>query len=156
MKLLLKAFALSLALSSLVHASELTVSEAWVRATVPQQRATGAFMTLVSAAGGRLVAAESPAARIVELHEMSMDNNVMKMRAVDGIDLPAGQPVELKSGGLHIMMIDLVEQVKEGTQVPITLVVEGAGGARERVEVSVPVMPLTHRPPGHGGHRHGH
>lgn len=155
MNALLKALALSLALIPLAHASDVSVSEAWVRATVPQQRATGAFMTVVSAAGGRLVAAESAAARIVELHEMSMENNVMRMRAVDGIELPAGQPVELKSGGLHVMLIDLVDQVKEGTQVPITLVVERADGTRERVEVSAPVMPLTHRP-GHGGHRHGH
>ena len=153
MKFMLKTVVLSLALIAHAHAADIAVADAWVRATVPQQRATGAFMTITSANDAKLVGAESSVAKIVELHEMTMDNNVMKMRAIDAIELPAGTDVRLESGGLHVMLIDLVEQMKEGASVPLTLVVENADGTQQRVEVSAPVMPLAHRP---GGQRHGH
>lgn len=135
------------------------VSDAWVRATVPQQRATGAFMTLTSKDGARLVAAESPAAKIVEVHEMSMSaDNVMRMRQVDAVELPAGKAVELKPGGYHVMLIDLAEQVKEGAHVPLTLTIETADGKRESVEVEATARALTQQhggaSSGHGEHKH--
>jgi hypothetical protein len=74
---------------------------------VAQQKATGAFMQIVSQQGGRLVQASSPVAAVVEIHEMTMENNVMKMRAIPGLDLPAGKPVDLKPGGYHVMLMDL-------------------------------------------------
>lgn len=139
--------------------AQVQVSEPWVRATVPQQRATGAFMHLTSPADARLVEARSPVAKVVEIHEMKMEGDVMKMRAVDGLDLPAGKAVELKPGGYHVMLIDLKAQMREGESVPLTLVVEGKDGKREQIELQAPVRPLaTPAAPASGGmqHRHGH
>jgi copper(I)-binding protein len=95
---------------------------------------------------------------VVEIHEMAMDNNVMRMRAIPGLDLPAGKAVELKPGGFHVMLMGLTQQVKEGETVPVTLVVEGKDGKRETVQVNAPVRALGTQPGagqgGHGGHRH--
>jgi copper(I)-binding protein len=113
-----------------------------VRATVAQQKATGAFMKINATQPSRLVEVKSPAAGVVELHEMRMENNVMRMRAVAGIELPAGKAVELKPGGYHVMLMDLKQQMKEGDTVPITLVVEGQDKKRESVEVNAPVRSL--------------
>jgi copper(I)-binding protein len=135
--------------------AQVSVKEPWVRATVAQQKATGAFMQLVSAAGGRLVSASSPVAGVVEIHEMAMDGNVMKMRAIAGLDLPAGKAVALKPGGYHVMLMDLKQGLQAGQSVPITLVVEGPDGKRETVQVSATVRPLAAAPaPAHGAHKH--
>ena len=136
--------------------AQVTVDDAWVRATVPQQNGTGAFMRLTSQNDTTLVQAESPVAKHVEVHEMVMENNVMKMREVSGIPLPAGQTVELKPGGYHIMFIDLHGQVKEGDQVPLKLTFEEAGGQRSSIEIEAPARPLAAGAGGHhGGHGHG-
>lgn len=138
------------ALSTLVSAAfilpahaQVTVKEPWVRATVAQQQATGAFMQLVSAQDARLVEVKSPVAGIVEIHEMAMDKDVMRMRAIKGLDLPAGKVVELKSGGYHVMLMDLKRQVKEGDTVPLTLVVEGKDKKLSSIDVKAPVRPLA-------------
>ena len=138
--------------------AQVTVKDAWVRATVAQQKATGAFMQLQSAQEARLVAAQSPVAGVVEVHEMAMDGGVMKMRALPSLALPAGKAVELKPGGLHVMLMDLKGQVKDGDTVPVTLVVEGKDGKRQNVEVKAvartmtqPAMKHEH---GHGAHKH--
>lgn len=123
--------------------AETTVGEPWVRATVPQQKATGAFMQLKSDADARLVSVSSPAAGVAEVHEMAVVDNLMTMRRLAGLELPAGRAVELKPGGYHIMLIGLKRQVKEGEEVPLTLVIERRDGKRETVEVSAPVRPLT-------------
>jgi len=124
--------------------AQVSVTDPWIRATVPAQKATGAFMQLKAARAARLVAASTPAAGRVEIHQMEMQGQTMRMHAVDGIDLPAGQPVNLASGGYHIMLLDLKRQVKEGEQVPLTLTVQGADGKRESVNLNVPVKPLTY------------
>ncbi len=137
--------------------AQVTVGDPWVRATVAQQKATGMFAQVTSAQGGKLVAASSPVAAVVEIHEMAMENNVMKMRAVPGLELPAGKAVDLKPGGYHVMLMGLKQQVKEGEVVPVTLVVEGKDGKRESVEVKAPVRALAAQAagPSHGsGHRH--
>jgi hypothetical protein len=123
--------------------AQVTVAEPWVRATVPQQKATGAFMQLTSVQDARLVGASSPVAGVVEVHEMAMDKDVMKMRAIAGLDLPAGKSVELKPGGYHVMLMDLKQQVKEGDTVPVTLVIEGKDKKRSTIEVKAPVKPLA-------------
>ena len=81
----------------------------------------------------------SSVAGVVEIHEMAMEGNVMKMRAVPGIELPAGKTVDLKPGGYHVMLMDLKQQLKDGETVPITLVIEGKDKKRETVEVKAPV-----------------
>ncbi len=124
--------------------AQVTVKDPWVRATVSQQMATGAFMQITSAQDARLVEVKSPVAGIVEIHEMAMDKDVMKMRALpNGLDLPAGKTVELKSGGYHVMLMDLKRQMKEGDSVPMTLVVEGKDKKRSTIEVKAPVKPLA-------------
>ena len=123
--------------------AQVTVKDPWVRATVSAQKATGAFMQITSAQDARLVEASSPVAGVVEVHEMVMEKDVMKMRAVKGLDLPAGKTVELKPGGYHVMLMDLKQQMKEGDTVPVTLVVEGKDKKRSTIEVKAPVRPLT-------------
>ncbi len=152
--------AASAALLSNAALAQVTVKDAWVRATVAQQKATGAFMQLQSAQEARLVAAQSPVAGVVEVHEMAMDGGVMKMRAIPSLALPAGKGVELKPGGFHIMLMDLKGQVKDGDTVPVTLVVEGKDSKRQNVEVKAvaramaqPAQKHEHGH-GHGAHKH--
>lgn len=134
--------------------AQTTVKDAWIRGTVPQQKATGLFAQITSAQGGKLVAGSSPVAGIVEVHEMAMDGTVMKMRALPaGLDLPAGKAVDLKPGGYHIMLMDLKQQVKEGDTVPVTLVIEGKDGKKETLALQVPVRPLNAAAP-MAGHKH--
>jgi periplasmic copper chaperone A len=123
--------------------AQTTVKDAWVRGTVAQQKATGAFMQITSARGGKLVSVASPVAGIVEIHEMTMSGDVMKMHAVPGIDLPAGKAVELGPGGYHVMMMALKRPLKAGDQVPLTLVIEAIGGKRETLLVRAHVKALS-------------
>ena len=136
--------------------AQLSVTEPWVRATVPAAKSAGAFMHLQSATNARLVSVSTPVAGRAEIHEMAMENNTMRMRAVDGIDLPAGKPVHLASGGYHVMLFDLKRQLKEGEAVPVTLVVEDAAKKRTSVTVEAQVKPLTYVAPAMQGHGHGH
>jgi hypothetical protein len=107
------------------------------------------FMTLTSKEDARLVGASSPAAKIVEVHEMTMDNNVMKMREVKAVALPAGKPVQLKPGGYHVMLIDLARPLEPGQKVPVTLTIEGKDGKRTTVEATAEVRPATGMPAKH-------
>ena len=134
--------------------AQVTVKDPWVRATVPAQKATGAFMHITSAQDARLVEASSPVAGVVEVHEMTMEKDVMKMRAIKGLDLPAGKTVELKPGGYHVMLMDLKQQMKEGDTVPVTLVVEGKDKKRSTVELKAPVKPLTTASKAEPEHKH--
>jgi copper(I)-binding protein len=124
--------------------AQVTVGDPWIRATVPAQKTAGAFMQLRSPKAMRLVEVQSPVAGRAEIHQMDMQGQTMRMQKVDGIDLPAGQPVNLSSGGYHVMLFDLKQQLKEGEQVPLTLVFTGADKKRENVTVQVPVKPLTY------------
>lgn len=138
-----------LLLAATVAFAQVTVKDPWVRATVPQQKTTGAFMKLESNEDARLVAASSPVAGVVELHEMAMEQGVMKMRAIPSIAVPAGRGVELKPGGYHVMLMELKGQVKEGDTVPIVLTFEAKDGRRQTIEVKAPARPLK-TAPGHG------
>ncbi|MBV2215943.1 MAG: copper chaperone PCu(A)C [Diaphorobacter nitroreducens] len=148
----------ALLVAGAAHA-QVTVQDAWVRATVPQQKATGAFMRLTAAQDARLVSASSPVAGVTEVHEMKLVDNVMKMRPLPALDLPAGQAVELKPGGYHIMLLDLKQPVAQGSTVPLTLVFEAKDGQRTTQELQAPVRAVSataapamgHGKP-HGGH----
>lgn len=122
--------------------ADITVKDPWVRATVPQQKATGAFMQITAPKAARLVEASSPVAGVTEIHEMTMDNDIMRMRAVPGIDLPAGKAVELKPGGYHVMLMDLKAPITEGQDVPVTLVIEGADKKRETMVIKATARAL--------------
>lgn len=135
--------ALVLAATAASAWAQVTVSQPWVRGTVQGQKATGAFMQLKSTDGAALVAAQSPVAGVVEIHEMKMENHVMKMRAVPKLDLPAGQAIDLKPGGYHVMLMDLKQPLKKGDTVPITLKFQGKDGKPQEVEVKAEVRDLT-------------
>ena len=150
----LRIAALTLALLNLPALAQTTVKDPWVRGTVAQQKATGAFFQISSAAGGKLLSASSPAAGVVEIHAMSMDGNTMKMRALpNGLDLPAGKAVDLKPGGYHVMLMDLKASLKAGESIDINLVVEGKDGKKETIAVKAPVKELA-AAGGHGQHKH--
>jgi len=119
-----------------------TVKDAWVRGTVAQQKASGAFMQITSAQGGKLLSVSSPVAGVAEVHEMAMEGTTMRMRAVGALELPAGKAVELKPGGYHVMLMDLKQQLNAGDLVPLSLLVEGKDGKRETLQLQVPVRAL--------------
>lgn len=135
----------ALLLAFAAHA-QTTVKEAWVRGTVASQKSTGVYAQITSSGGGRLVAVSSPLAGVAEIHEMAMDGDVMRMRALPSLELPAGKTVELKPGGYHVMLLELKQELKAGGAVPLTLVVEGADGKRESIEIRAPVKALADSP----------
>ena len=142
------------ALGTLPALAQTTVKDPWVRGTVAQQKATGAFFQITATGGGTLVSAASPVAGVVEIHEMSMDGNTMKMRALPkGLDLPAGKTMELKPGGYHVMLMDLKAPLKAGESVDISLVVEGKDGKKETIALKAPVKELG-AAGGMGMHKH--
>ncbi len=130
-------------------AQTVDVRNAWVRTSVQGQSATGAFMTITARENTRLVGVASPVAGVAEVHEMKMDNGVMRMRAVEGgLELPAGKAVELKPGGYHVMLMDLKAALPKDSTVPVTLLLKDAKGAESRVELQLPVST------GAVGHKH--
>lgn len=113
------------------------VEAAWARPTVNGQAGGGGFLKITGgAAADKLVSASANVSKMVELHTMEMDGNVMRMRQVDGIAVPAGGTVELKPGGLHIMFMGLTQTLKSGDKFPLTLKFEKAGEVKVDVQVS--------------------
>ncbi len=131
-------------------AAPVEAAEGWVRATVPGQRGTGAFMTLTAGADTRLVGVSSAAAGVAEVHEMKMEGDTMRMRAVPAIELPAHQAVVLKPGGYHLMLMDLKQPIAEGSTVPVTLRFEDAKGVSSALELKLPARLA----PAAAAHRH--
>lgn len=123
--------------------AQVEVKDAWIRGMVAPQDTTGAFMRITSATDAKLVGVKTPAAGMADIHQSKMDGGVMRMRHVEGIELPAGKPVDLKPGGYHVMLMHVARPLKEGETVPLTLIVEQKGGRRESVTVQVPVKALT-------------
>ncbi|MFD1710519.1 copper chaperone PCu(A)C [Ottowia sp. GY511] len=145
------------ATSAVAQAEAVRVTDAWARASVPGQKATGAFMTLTAATPMQLVGVATDVAGVAEVHEMAMQGEVMRMRAIGSLALPAGKPVELKPGGYHLMLMDLKHPLKAGETVPLTLTWRDAQGQESRTDLKVPVRAAATAPasPGHGGgHKH--
>ena len=112
------------------------VENAYTRSTVPGQMAAGGFMKIENkGAVDQLISASSPVAGEVQLHEMAMEGNVMKMRQVKEVVVPAGGAVELKPGGMHLMFINIKAPLTAGETVPVKLKFAKAG----EVEVKMPV-----------------
>jgi len=133
------------------------VRDGWVRQSVPGQSGTGAFMKLTSPTGTKLVSISTPAAGVAEVHEMKMEGDTMKMRELSaGLDLPAGQTVELKPGGFHVMLMDLKGAVAKGTNVPLTLKFEDAKGVKTALDVTLPVGAPAGADAGGAAHQHKH
>lgn len=115
--------------------AQVTVERAWARTTVPNQASSGAFMHITALRDVRLTGARSPVAGVVELHEMKIDNGIMRMRPAGELPIKAGQSIELKSGGYHLMMMDLKRQLKAGEMVPLTLELKVPDGSVSEVVV---------------------
>lgn len=150
-KPLLAVFAFTAAITA-AQAQEVSVKDPWIRGTVQGQSATGAFMELTGKSNARLVGAASPVAKTVEVHNMKIENGVMKMFPVEGIDLPAGKPVKLAPGGYHVMLMGLQQPLLAGDKVPLKLTFELASRKRETLELSVEVRDLKGQPA--KAHRH--
>lgn len=129
------------------------VEQAWVRPSVPGQQGTGGYMLLTARQGLRLVGVSSPAAGVAEVHEMKMEGDVMTMRPLGVLDLPAGKTVELKPGGLHLMLMDLKQPLAAGSSVPLTLLLKDGKGVESRLETQLSV---GHAPPGAAPVAHTH
>jgi copper(I)-binding protein len=135
--------------------AQVKVEGGWARATVQGQKATGAFMKITSPQATRLVSVATPVAGVAEIHEMKMDNGVMQMRALPGLDLPANKSVELKPGGYHLMLMDLKAPLMKDSSVALTLTFKDAKGVETKQQVSVPVntgMPQAEH--SQGAHAH--
>ncbi len=143
-------------LTSQAFAQTVDVKDAWARATVQGQKASGAFMTLTAKADSTLVGVSSSVAGLAQVHEMKMDGSVMQMRALpDGLRLPAGKAVELKPGSFHVMLMDLKVPLQKDTTIPVTLRFKDAKGTESTLDIKVPVS--TAAPKGDaGGHQHMH
>lgn len=129
--------------TALAQASQVRADSAWARATAPSQSVSAAYATLTSSTPDRLVGVETPLTPHAGLHAMTMDGSVMRMRPVDGVALPAGQPVVLAPGGAHIMLMDLKAPLKAGQRFPLTLRFEHAAP----LTLEVPVEPIGARGP---------
>jgi periplasmic copper chaperone A len=147
----LTAAMLSILSAAAAYAGEIAVDNPFARASAGPAKVGAVFMTLKNsgAADDALVAAESPVAARAELHMHVMDGDVMRMRQVASIDVPAGGTVSLEPGGLHIMLIDLREPLKQGETLPLTLTFAKAG----KVTVQVPVKSPAETAPA-PGHQH--
>lgn len=123
--------------------AQVSVKNAWVRATVGPQKTTGAFLQIETKNEVNLVKVESKAAGMVEIHEMQMDGGVMKMREVEKVNCPAGKVTELSPGGFHIMLMNLKKQAKEGDQIPLILSFEDRQGKKQVVSVNAIVKSMA-------------
>ena len=146
--------ALLTAATGQAQAQELKVQNAWVRATVQGQKATGAFMQITAPATTTLVGVSTPAAGVAEVHEMKMDGDVMRMRPLtQGLELPAGTTVQLQPGGYHLMLMDLKVPLQKDSTIPLTLRLKDSKGLQSTQEIRIPV--LVSAPTGQAAHQHG-
>lgn len=131
---------LAIGVGSFAQTLPVKVDKAWARATVQGQKGTGAFMSITASEGTKLVGLSTPVAGVAEVHEMKMEGDVMKMRAVPGgLDLPAGKTVDLKPGGYHVMLMDLKTPLAKDSTVPMTLLFKNAKGVESKLNITVPV-----------------
>ena len=138
-----------------VQAQTVEVKNAWARATVQGQKATGAFMQITAPAATTLIGVSTPVAGMAEIHEMKMDGDVMRMRPLPkGLELPAGKAVQLKPGGYHLMLMELKLPLQKDTTIPITLTLRDSKGVQSTQDLRVPV--LSAAPAGQAEHQHKH
>jgi periplasmic copper chaperone A len=130
---------LSLPLAIVAQPVAVKVERAWARSTVQGQDSSGAYMTLTAAEPLTLLGAATPAAGIVEIHQMKMEGDVMKMRAVDTLPMKPGVPLQFAPNSYHFMLMDLKAPFRAGTKVQMTLRFRDAKGAERTQDVAVPV-----------------
>lgn len=151
----IKQLALGLSLLGMAWqvSAQTQVDDAWVRATVAGQPSSGAFMTLKADTDSKLLSVESPVAKMVQIHQSSMKDDVMSMQQVESVALPAGKAVSFDPHGYHIMLMNLTGQIKAGDTVPLTLTVENAKGEKETISVQATARALDTMD--HGNMDHG-
>lgn len=152
MKRILGAGLLAMSVVVQAHAGEVTVSDAWTRATAPGQDSAMVQLVITSKQAAQLVGVSSKVAQTAELHSMVHEAGMMKMRQVEAVELPAGKALDLGEAGYHLMLMGLKYPIKEGTKVEVVLTVRLAGGKKEKVKVEAEVKPLTEA--GHQQHMH--
>jgi copper(I)-binding protein len=139
-------------------AAPVTALLPWARPTVQGQRSAGVYVTLTAAEPLALVSVTTPIAGSADVHEMKLDGDVMRMRALERLDLPAGKPVELKPGGLHVMLQDLKAPLQPGTSIPVTLTFRTARNEQRQLTLQVPVTATAPNELGaasaQGAHKH--
>ncbi|MGH8680947.1 MAG: copper chaperone PCu(A)C [Burkholderiales bacterium] len=134
---------------AVVAGERVRVSGAWVPPTVPGQTVGAAYMHLRSPQDATLVKVEADVAAAAEVHRMTTVNDVMRMRKLDQLDLPAGRTVELSPGATHLMLVDLRQPLKAGDSVKLRLTVRLADGRTVRETVVAPVVQRA----SHGSHK---
>jgi hypothetical protein len=137
---------LAMLFAAQIYASEITVIDAWARETAPGQENGSVGLVITSQKAARLISAETTAAASSEIHTMTMDNGVMKMRQLENLPLPAKQAVTLGPGSDHLMLFGLKQPLKAGDKVPLTLTVEFANKRIEKIKINALVKPLTGKP----------
>ena len=123
-------------------AQSVTVTNAWARATAPGQKTAGVYLELKSDSNAAVVAVGSPLAATAELHSMTMQEGVMRMRPLPRIDLPAGQTVRLAPNGMHVMLVGLKRDLKPGDKLPIVLSIQASGMALTTLKLEAEVRGL--------------
>lgn len=142
--------------SAMTAHAEITISNAWVKPTVPGQPVAGGYMTLVSDKDIDILEVSSPVAGKAEIHSMFMENNIMRMKKLERLQLKAGKPVELKPGGFHIMLMELNHQIKEGETVPISFVSQDGTSKKSTVTVKAMATSPKATDSSHDEHAHHH
>jgi copper(I)-binding protein len=139
-KLLASLLLAGAALSAPAANAPVQVQGAWARPIVPGQQSSGAYMTLLASEPLTLLGGESPAAGIIEIHQMKMEGDIMKMRAAENLPLVPGKPLQLAPGGYHFMLMDLQDPFKAGSQIPFTLRFRDARGKVSTLQLRLPVQ----------------
>jgi len=130
--------------------NSLTVSAAWARPTVPSQNVAAAYMRMQSKQGAKVIKIESDVSDVVEIHSMTMQNDIMRMRKIEVLELPAGRAVELTPGGIHLMLSGLKKPLNAGDVIVLSITVQNTDGTRATTKTSVAVG--LNRPNAHSGH----
>ncbi|MEQ1743109.1 MAG: copper chaperone PCu(A)C, partial [Candidatus Nitrotoga sp.] len=125
-----------------------------VRATAPGQESAAIRFSITSKKEARLMSIVSPVASEVEIHSMTHDSGVMKMRAIEFLPLPAGKMVKLGVSGNHVMLLNLKNPLKAGDSVPLTITVEFADKHKEKINVNAEIKSLTASSNEHEHHAH--
>ena len=128
--------------------AELKISNAWVKPTVPGQPVAGGYMAITSDKDIEIIEVLSPVAGKAEIHSMSMEGNIMRMKKLNQLQLKAGKVVELKPGGFHIMLMELKHQIKQAEVVPISLVTQDGNGKKATITIkAIATVPKTSESP---------
>ncbi len=124
------------------------ISNIWIKATIPGSTVSATYLRIKSAKAVKLVKVETPVAGIAELHSMNMKDSVMEMKAEDAFTVPAGKAIELKPGGMHIMLMQVARPINVGDKVPLTLTFEGA----DKKQLVMRVEAIARAPADHSAH----